>query len=169
MIKTVSHVLIGTLLCGVVTGCSTVASPPATSDKGYETYINPGQAFKHTNLTNIDNKPISLNPNKKKLVLLFATWCSDSLRTLNELKASSIIRDPTIQIIAIGREQTRETLKKFNQDFALPFELVADSDRTIYQQYANKGIPRLILLDKNNTVVKTLIGEQANIIDQVIW
>ncbi|RJE77376.1 redoxin domain protein [Pseudoalteromonas sp. MSK9-3] len=169
MIKKVRHVLIGALLCGVITGCSTVASTSVTSNNGYETYINPGQAFKHTSFTNIDNKNISLDPNKKKLVLLFATWCSDSLRTLNELKASSIIRDPTVQIIAIGREQTRETLKEFNQSFALPFQLVADSDRTIYQQYANKGIPRLILLDNNNTVVKTLIGEQANIVDQVIW
>ncbi|KAF7767493.1 hypothetical protein PCIT_a4388 [Pseudoalteromonas citrea] len=169
MIKKASNVLIGALLCGVFTGCSAVTSPPVASNKGYETYIKQGQVFKHTGFTDINNKPVSLDPNKKKLVLLFATWCSDSLRTLNELKASAIINDPTVQIIAIGREQTRETLKKFNQDFALPFELVADSERTIYQQYANKGIPRLILLDKTNTVVKTLIGEQENIIDQVIW
>jgi thiol-disulfide isomerase/thioredoxin len=169
MIKKVSQAVIGALICSVFTGCSTVASPTATHAKGYETYIKQGQAFKHTNFVDINNQSVSLNPNKKKLILLFATWCSDSLRTLDELKASPILYDPTIQIIAIGREHNNETLQKFNQQLLLPFQLVADPERTIYKQYANKGIPRLILLDNDNTVVKTLIGEQANIIDQVIW
>jgi peroxiredoxin len=60
-------------------------------------------------------------------------------------------------------------MAKFNQEFELPFALIADPERAIYQHYANKGIPRLILLDEQNKVVKTLIGEQANVIEKVIW
>lgn len=136
--------------------------------KGYETYVVQGDDFKHTSFTDINGKPVTLN-DKKKLVILFATWCSDSKRTLRELKASPLITNQDIQIIGIGREENPESMAKFNQEFELPFALVADPERAIYQHYANKGIPRLILLDEQNKVVKTLIGEQANVIEKVIW
>lgn len=148
-------------------GCAatqSIDSPP----KGYETYIVQGDDFKHISFTDINGKTITLN-DKKKLVILFATWCSDSKRTLRELKASPLIANQNIQIIGIGREETTKSMTKFNQEFDLPFTLVADPERAIYQHYANKGIPRLILLDEQNKVVKTLIGEQANIIEQVVW
>lgn len=168
MINKLSATLISTLLCANLSGCNTVTEP-VNVDSRYETYIQVGQAFKHTHFNNIKGAPITLNPNKNKLVILFATWCSDSQRTLKELQASPLLHDSSVQIIAIGREENSTTLSKFNIDYQLPFDLVADPDRAIYKQYANKGVPRLILLDKHNNVVKTLIGEQANILDQVIW
>lgn len=136
--------------------------------KGYKTYVVQGDDFKHTSFTDINGKQVTLN-DKKKLIILFATWCSDSKRALRELKASPLITDRNIQIIGIGREENTESIVKFNQEFDLPFTLVADPERAIYQHYANKGIPRLILLDEQNKVVKTLIGEQANVIEKVIW
>ncbi|WP_125564178.1 TlpA family protein disulfide reductase [Pseudoalteromonas rubra] len=167
MIKPLTIVALVTALSSQLSACNATSLPDA-HPKGYETYINPGDTFRHTQLINIDGEPVQLAQGNK-LIILFASWCSDSQRTLNELKASELLADPQLQIIAIGREEDVETLKAFRTSFGIDFNIVADPDRAIYNQYANKGIPRLIMLNKQNQVVKTLIGEQAGIIEQVRW
>ncbi|NOU53011.1 TlpA family protein disulfide reductase [Pseudoalteromonas sp. JBTF-M23] len=167
MIKKVNHLIFASALLLNISGCSTVqadSQPP----KNYETYITAGDNFKHRSFTDINGDKIELG-DKRKLVILFATWCSDSQRTLQELKASPLINDPNLQIIAIGRNENNESMAKFNEEYQLPFALVSDPEREIYSQYANAGIPRLILLNERNQVVKTLIGEEPNSIDKVIW
>ncbi|MBD1582718.1 TlpA family protein disulfide reductase [Pseudoalteromonas sp. S16_S37] len=167
MIKKVNHLIFASALLLNISGCATVqadSQPP----KNYETYITVGDNFKHNAFTTINGDNIELG-DKRKLVILFATWCSDSQRTLKELKASPLINDPNLQIIAIGRNENNESMAKFNEEYQLPFALVADPEREIYSQYANAGIPRLILLDEQNQVVKTLIGEEPNIVDKVVW
>ncbi|CAH9065433.1 Thiol-disulfide oxidoreductase ResA [Pseudoalteromonas holothuriae] len=167
MIKKINQLIFASAILLHVSGCSLVQAN-TQHPKGYETYITPGEQFKHSSFSTINNDIVELG-DTRKLIILFATWCSDSQRTLKELQASPLINDPTIQIIAIGRNEQRETLEEFNQEYNLPFALVADPSREIYSQYANAGIPRLILLDKSNNVVKTLIGEQPNIIDELNW
>ncbi|TQF72677.1 TlpA family protein disulfide reductase [Pseudoalteromonas luteoviolacea] len=138
--------------------------------QGYETYISDGQPFKHTHFEDISGHPIDLSKIKgNKLIILFATWCSDSKRTFSELNASALIHDSSLTILAIGREESPESLAEFAKNYRVKFPLIADEKRQIYSQYANKGVPRLILLDENNRVVKTLIGETENIIEQVTW
>ncbi|KAF7787551.1 hypothetical protein PRUB_a4659 [Pseudoalteromonas rubra] len=167
MIKRLAIAAFITALGSQLSACNATPLPEA-HPKGYETYINPGDTFRHTQLINIDGEPVQLAQGNK-LIILFASWCSDSQRTLNELKASQLLADLQVQIIAIGREEDADTLKAFRTSFGIDFNLIADPDRAIYSQYANKGIPRLIMLDKQNRVVKTLIGEQAGIIEQVRW
>ncbi|MCO7190959.1 MULTISPECIES: TlpA disulfide reductase family protein [unclassified Pseudoalteromonas] len=167
MIKRLAMTTLVIALGAQLSACNATPNP-APHSKGYETYIQSGELFKHTQLINIDGQPVQLAQGKK-LVILFATWCSDSQRTLTELKASNLLADPTLQVVAIGREEDDKTLSAFRESFGVDFTLVADPDRQIYQHYANKGIPRLILLDEHNRVVKTLIGEQPGIIDQVRW
>jgi peroxiredoxin len=163
----VKTTLIAISLVSSLSGCAANSSNTLPK-KGYETYIQLGEAFKHTKFNDIEGKQVVLG-NKKKLIIFFATWCSDSQRTFKELKASSIINDKNIQIIGIGREESDESIKQFNQTYELEFPLISDPQRAIYQHYANKGVPRLILLDEKNMVVKTLIGEQPNIIDKINW
>lgn len=139
-----------------------------THDSGYETYIKEGEPFKHDTFTTIENKTVKLSKGKK-LVILFATWCSDSQRVIKQLQQSTLVHDPALQIIAIGREENAQTLTKFKQDYDIDYSLIADPNRAIYSQYANKGVPRLILLDEQNKVVKTLIGEDPNTLQKVLW
>ncbi|BBN80064.1 hypothetical protein PA25_00490 [Pseudoalteromonas sp. A25] len=167
MIKKVNHFILTTALLATMTGCSTVYADSAPP-KNYETYITKGERFKHNTFTAINGEKVAL-ANKRKLIILFATWCSDSQRAMNELKASPLINDKNLQIIAIGRNENNESLAKFNDEYQLPFALIADPEREIYSQYANAGIPRLILLDEHNQVVKTLIGEEPNVIDKILW
>ncbi|GEK08567.1 TlpA family protein disulfide reductase [Pseudoalteromonas peptidolytica] len=163
----IKPLLLATLLTTGLNGCSTSHEVPIAS--GYQTYIQVGERFKHLNLTDINDNKVTFEAEHKKLVILFATWCSDSQRLLNELQASSLLNMSNLTIIAIGREQNQTTLKQFNDTQALPIHFVADPNRTIYNSYANKGIPRLILLDEQNNVLQTLIGEQPNTLSKLRW
>ncbi|WP_105166554.1 TlpA family protein disulfide reductase [Pseudoalteromonas sp. T1lg23B] len=167
MINKVHKLCIATAVLIGMSGCVSSHTVPS-NDKGYETYIAQGEPFKHNRFTSTQGETIELN-GTRKLVILFATWCSDSQRALKEIKASALVTDPTLQIIAIGRNEDKESLDKFNDEYQLPFPLVADPEREIYSHYANAGIPRLILLDENNLVVKTLIGEEPTIVDKLVW
>ncbi|OHU84613.1 MULTISPECIES: TlpA family protein disulfide reductase [Pseudoalteromonas] len=167
MINKVHKLLIATAILAGISGCVS-SQTDSSHSKGYETYIAQGEQFKHDHFTSTQGETIELKADRK-LVILFATWCSDSQRALKEIKASALVTDPTLQIIAIGRNEDGETLDKFNDEYQLPFPLVADPEREIYSQYANAGIPRLILLDENNKVVKTLIGEEPTIVDKLVW
>ena len=88
---------------------------------------------------------------------------------MKHLTASDLYLSPNVDIIGIGREENKPALDKFAKEYELNFALVADADRSIYNQFANTGIPRLILLDADNNVVKTIIGETENAITEVVW
>lgn len=154
--------------CSSNADLSTPTQPSISNEKGYQTYIATGQYFKQNTFTDINDKTITLGDNNK-LVILFATWCSDSQRIIKQLQASPVIHNQQLQIIGIGREETPDSLAQFADAYNIKFSLVADPERAIYNQYANKGVPRLILLDKHNKVVKTLIGEDPNTLQNVVW
>ncbi|MEJ6476499.1 TlpA disulfide reductase family protein [Pseudoalteromonas piscicida] len=167
MKTTIKTLLLATMLTTGLSGCK--ASSEAPTEQAYQTYVQTGDSFKHLNLTDINNNAIAFDADHKKLVILFATWCSDSQRLLKELKQSPLLNQPDLTVIAIGREEDSATLKQFNDTMALPIHFVADPNRAIYSTYANKGIPRLILLDEQNKVRQTLIGEQPDTLSNLHW
>lgn len=142
----------------------------AQDKPAYETYVEIGQTMPLTGLTDYRGKPVRVDEiGKRKLVLLFATWCSDSQRAITQIMASELADDPQLRIIGIGRGENAETLAKFEAEYRTNFPLVMDADKAIYNQFANAGIPRIILVDGDNRIVKTLIGEMPRPIDEIIW
>ncbi|MBE0364739.1 hypothetical protein PULV_a2497 [Pseudoalteromonas ulvae UL12] len=159
------------LLAGLtLTACSQIPSTLPANNPQYQTYVNAGDSFEQRTFVSISDENIDLNTiEKRKLIVYFATWCHDSQRTMSQIMSSPLASDKHLQIIGIGREENVENLKKFQQDYQLNFPLVSDQDRHYYNQVANAGIPRLILLDEANQVVKTVIGEMPNAIDHLVW
>lgn len=152
------------------TACSSTVTPPAYVAPTYETYVSAGQQLPLTKLTSINDQVVNLQEKgKRKLVILFATWCSDSQHTIKQVLASPIAQQKDLTIVGVGREESAESLEKFATEYQVNFPLVSDEKREIYRQFANAGIPRLILVDENNKIVKTLIGEDPNTIDKVTW
>ena len=153
------------LLIFVVSGCANT-----NKQTEYLTFVSPGDTVPVSQFVDTQGNSIDLSQsNNNKLLILFATWCHDSQRTMKHLVNSNIHLSPNIDIIGIGREETVANLDKFAAEYELNFALVADTDRSIYSQFANTGIPRLILLDADNKVVKTIIGETDNPITEVVW
>ena len=160
----------------MVAGCATTQAPtaadtnPAAAKPKYETYIQVGQVMPLQTVTTIDGKSIDLtNPEKRKLVILFATWCSDSQRAMKALHESDILNQEDLQIVAIARENTVEEIEKFRQERNISIDLVADVDRSIYKQFASAGIPRFIMVDKYNRIVNQVLAEGENQIELIQW
>ena len=142
----------------------------APSKVAYQTYVTKGQTMPLTSVTLVNGEELSLNdPSKRKLVILFATWCSDSQRALKALSTSNLLKDEDLQIVAIARENTVEQVIQFKAERNLTIPFVADVDRSIYSQFANAGIPRFIIVGKDNKIIDTVIAEGDNQLSLVHW
>jgi peroxiredoxin len=136
----------------------------------YEEFIKAGDTLPIDTITDIDGNLIDFNSlEKRKLVVLFATWCSDSNRALKALNESVLLSNTSVQIIAIAREETAEKVKVWRDKFDIKVPLAVDSDRSIYKQFAVGGIPRLITVSKDNKVIKMNLAEGENQLDLVVW
>lgn len=165
MLRSLCLVLAFSLLSACTTMNKNVAPKPA-----YQTYVKAGQTMPLTQVVDYHGKSHQIDQiGQRKLIILFATWCSDSQRAFKQIVASPLANDPKLVIVGIGREENAENLAKFEKDYEVKFPLVADTQRDIYKQFANAGIPRIILVDENNIIVKTLIGEKPRAIDEIVW
>ena len=158
------------VICACSNTIKTSVAPITTHETKYETYVSVGQHFPLTQLSSINNQTINLQrQGKRKLVILFATWCSDSQRIIKQLLTTPLVQQENLTIVGIGREENNASLQKFAKDYQVTFPLISDEKRDIYRQFANAGIPRLILVDENNKIVKTLIGEDPATIEKISW
>lgn len=154
----------------LTSACSNISETAVNATPKYQTYVSLGQELPISDITSIDQQKINLHEKgKRKLVILFATWCSDSQYTIKQLLASPLVQQDKLTIVGIGREENSEILQKFATDYNVNFPLVSDEKREIYAKFANAGIPRLILVDEDNKIVKTLIGEDPTTIEKVTW
>lgn len=159
-----------TILIPILLLCLTACATTKQEKIDYLFYKNSGDTFPVDKVIDIQGNEVDFKSSKKrKLVILFATWCSDSQRALKALNQSNILDEPDLEIIAIGREDTLEKLVKFKQEYNLSFNLAADPNREIYSKFANAGIPRFIMLDKNNLIIDHVIAEGENQIQKIHW
>lgn len=129
-----------------------------------------GQQQPLAQLTDVNGKLINLQQTeKRKLIIFFATWCHDSQRLMSQLQQSPLLNDPQLLIVAIGREEQPSALTKFASEYNFPLHFVSDPDRALYQQFTDTGIPRVVLVNEKNVVVKTFLGEIPRAIDEIVW
>lgn len=147
---------------------ATAAAPKAV--RQVEERLGAGDFMPLTTLTSIENQQISLmHPTQRKLVIFFGTTCSDSQRAFKKIVASALVKEPGLQIVGIGRDENVASLRKFATDYQVPFPLVADTDRAMYHKFTNQGIPRIVLVDENNRIVKSFLGEIPDVLPEIQW
>jgi thioredoxin-related protein len=61
-------------------------------------------------------------------------------------------------MVSIGREHTMEEMEKFQKDKGYSFNFAPDTGRVIYGQFAEKYIPRNIVVDKNGKIIYQCAG-----------
>lgn len=136
----------------------------------YQEYIIAGDILPIASITTIDGIDINLHrTDKKKLVVLFATWCSDSNRLLTALNNSPLLKDDSIQVIAIAREEDNEIVTAWRDKRQIDVVIAVDKDRSIYNRFADGGIPRIITVDEDNKVIKMNLAEGQEPLNKVIW
>ena len=111
---------------------------------------------------------------KTVLLNFFATWCGPCMKEIPFLKSE--IYEPNksnkdFVIIMIGRAHSEEEVAAFKMKKDIPFHVVADKDRTIYNLFAQKYIPRNYLVSPEGKIVYQSIGFQeeefSNLVEKV--
>lgn len=131
--------------------------------------LQAGESLPWRELTAIDGKPVLLQNGQRQLLIFFATWCSDSQRAMRQLMASALVSQPDLQIVGIGREEDAAALTAFARVYQLNFALVADPDRALFRQVAEKGIPQLVTVNPAGQVQQVLLGEVPDAISLLHW
>jgi len=136
----------------------------------YEEFVVSGQLLPIKSIVDVNDEIVDLAvQDKRKLLVLFSTWCPDSNRALKALNQSALLNDDSIQIIAIAREETAETVKAWRDKYDIRVPLAADPDRSIFSQFAAAGIPRFITVSSYNKVIKMNLAEGENPLTLIEW
>ena len=121
------------------------ATASSVEQPKYEEYIVPGQTLPIQSVVDVNGETVDLSAtDKRKLVILFATHCSDSDRALKALNHSELLDDDSIEIVAIAREETAVTVIAWRDRYGIKTPLATDPDRSIFKQFAAAGHPRFI-------------------------
>ncbi len=112
-----------------------------------------------TSLTTIENKTLDLS-GKFVWINFFATWCPPCRAEMPELKKvwEKHQVNPKLIIVAISREEALEKLPPFVEKLELKFPVVADTDRSLYKQFAKNYIPRNYLVNPEGKIVYQSVG-----------
>ena len=157
---------------GVISSNEEATNTIATSPQKpkYEEFVIAGQAMPIESVIDVNGKTIDLTAtDKQKLVILFATTCSDSNRALKALNQSDLLNEDDVEIIAIAREETSETVIAWRDENGIKVPLAADPDRSIYKMFAAAGIPRFITVSADNKVIKMNLAEEENQLSLIEW
>jgi hypothetical protein len=74
-----------------------------------------------------------------------------------------------MQVIAIAREEDNEIVTAWRDKREIDVVIAVDEDRSIYNRFADGGIPRIITVDEDNKVIKMNLVEGQEQLNKVIW
>jgi len=92
---------------------------------------------------------------KPVLVEFWATWCPPcrkSIPHLNQIYAK--YRSKGLEIVGIT-DENEATVKKFQQQVPMDYNVAINTPQSVYQQFGIEGIPTAFLVDKGGKIVWT--------------
>ena len=176
-----SKLCIFILTASLLSACQTTSG--TTSDQGasgstatskakpkYEEFISAGQTLPIRSIVDVNGQTMDLgSKDKRKLVILFATHCPDSNRALKALNQSELLDDKSIEIVAIAREETVETVIAWRDRHGIRTPLAVDPDRSIFKMFAAAGIPRFVTVSTDNQIIKMNLAEGEDQLGLIEW
>lgn len=141
----------------------TIANDYERTDFESTTYLKEGDIFPKFELPTINFTFFSTEKVKGKIIVInfFSLSCPICMKELpfyeSEIWGKYKSNDK-IEIIAIGREQTIGELTDFKIKKGYTFPIAADIDRSVYSKFAEKMIPRNIVVDRNGKIIYHKIG-----------
>lgn len=134
---------------------------------------------KSTDLTNklvpveifdsIHDEKINLtNGNYEVTVLIFfdldCIHCQNAINSI-ETTLIPVIDKKRFHIIGIGRGHNKDYLVNWSDKNKIAMQLVADENKSIYKQFADKGVPHIFIIDQKGVIRLVTVGWSTKIID----
>ncbi len=134
-----------------------------------------GQEVPDFSFTTINSDTINISDLKGKVVFLnfFATSCPICMKEMPYLEKDiyKIFKNKDFVLLSFGREHSEKDIRDFYKKWTYNFTICPDTNRVIYSLFANKYIPRNIILDKTGKIVFQKTGfskEELNKITEII-
>ncbi|MFP4546868.1 MAG: TlpA family protein disulfide reductase [Fidelibacterota bacterium] len=156
------------LLFGLFLTCFLVAE----TDQEKSTLIKTGDMAPSFNFTTLDGQNYSSESLQGKVVLInfFATWCGPCNAEIPHLidEVYEKIEDEDFFMVGIGREHVADTLRKFVDKKEIFYPITADPERKIYGKFAQRYIPRNVVIGKDSKVLYESVGFDQEEFDKMI-
>ena len=105
------------------------------------------------------------------LIVFFATWCGPCLRELPHIEEKiwdKYKNSSDFKLMIVGREHTKEELKRFKEREGYDMPFYADEDREIFSKFAPNSIPRSYLIDKDGIIKYSSIGFSESAFEELL-
>jgi thiol-disulfide isomerase/thioredoxin/outer membrane lipoprotein-sorting protein len=112
-------------------------------------------------LKTLDGKSVSLSSLKGNVVVLdfWATWCGPCREGLPHI--DKIAKDRAadgVKVFAVNLQEDASQIQPFVQQNNLSLPVLLDSDGGVAQKYMAEAIPETVIIDKQGTVQKVIVG-----------
>ena len=132
-------------------------------DNNYDTKSLEGNRIDKFQLNEIGNNnqyisEVDLKKNKYTLINFFASWCAPC-RTEHKYLMNLSNENKQIKIIGINFKDKKKNAMNFLEELGNPYDFVGkDSEGKISVLFGIYGIPESIVVDKNLTIIKKIVG-----------
>jgi peroxiredoxin/outer membrane lipoprotein-sorting protein len=116
-------------------------------------------------LEGLDGKPVTLSDLKGSVVVLdfWATWCGPCVVSLPHLdKIYQDMKGDGLKVFALNVSEGPEKVKHFVETKGLSLPVLMDAEAEVYKQYDVQGLPTQVIIGKDGTVKKVILGIDPN-------
>lgn len=108
-------------------------------------------------LTDLKGQQFRLSDRKGKnpvLIIFSATWCTFCLQEIPHFKSlHATYAKQGLEVVNVDIQESKEKVAKFAAKYELPYRTLLDLDGTVSGIYEVRGVPTLVLVDKNGLIV----------------
>ncbi|MFO7830265.1 MAG: TlpA disulfide reductase family protein [Bacteroidales bacterium] len=127
------------------------------------TFIQKGQAVPEFEYITLQNDTVNIKDHKGKVVFMnfFATSCPICIKELPFIESDiweEYKNNENFELLVFGREHTAEEMLAFKDKKGYAFNFIPDPERKIYALFAEKYIPRNIVLDRDGNIIYQATG-----------
>lgn len=119
-------------------------------------------------LKDLQGQPFRLSDQRGKrpvLIIFSTTWCTFCVQEIPQFKTlHATYAKQGLEVVNIDIQESKEKVDKFAAKHELPYRTLLDLDGAVSAAYGVRGVPTLILIDKNGLIV----CRQCRNIDSVI-
>jgi peroxiredoxin len=108
-------------------------------------------------LKDLKGQPFRLSDHKGKkpvLIIFSTTWCTFCQQEIPHFKSIySTYARQGLEIVNVDIQESKEKVAKFTARNELPYRVLLDEEATVSGIYEVRGVPTMVLIDKNGMIV----------------